>query len=165
MNICFITDNPGTTSHPVIGMVLQRLVLRHTVRLLDVRTLTGDTAIAQDGSHPLADIYLLKSHTVQALQVAHHLERQGALVVNSWASSFACQDRVRLAQRMKEACLPWPSTWSLLPSDDAPRQRFLSTLPFPLIIKSRYSCRGDLVEKVHDVERLQALLRQRKQES
>lgn len=165
MNICFIVDNPETTGHPVVGKVLRQLSLTHTVRLLDVHKLTGDEAIAQEEAHPLADIYLLKSHTLQALQIAHSLEQRGALLVNSWASSLACQDRVLMAQRMKEARLPWPQTWSFPSLEELPRQQgFLSTLPFPLIIKSRHSHRGDLVEKVHSVQQLQALAGQWNQE-
>src|SRR5881396_165501 len=113
MVICLILDNPETTKHPVIGTVLQQLRARHTVRLLDVHRLTGDEAIAREAMHPLANMYFLKSHTRQALEVAHHLEQRGALVVNSWASSLACQDRALMAQRLKEARLPCPHTWSV----------------------------------------------------
>ena len=48
MNICFITDNPETTRHPVIGMLFQHLSERHNVRLLDVHALTGEEAIANE---------------------------------------------------------------------------------------------------------------------
>ena len=165
MVICLIMDNPETTKHPVIGMVLQQLSATHTVRLLDVHKLTGDEAIAHEEVHPVADIYLLKSHTLQALKVAHHLEKRGAFVVNSWASSMACQDRVIMAQRMKEARLPWPRTWSFPSLEDALGQHsLLSALPFPLIIKSRYSHRGDLVDRVHNVKQLQTLAGQWNQE-
>src|SRR5437867_8463773 len=161
MDICLILDNPETTRHPVIGTVLQQLGARHTVRLLDVHRLTADEAIAHEAVHPLANMYLLKSHTRQALEVAHHLEQRGALVVNSWASSLACQDRVLMAQRMKEARLPFPHTWSIPPSENVLEQHsVLATLRFPLMIKSRFSHRGDLVDKVHNVEQLQALARQ-----
>lgn len=165
MNICLIADNPETSGHPVVGKVLQRLSSTHTVRLLDVHRLTGGEAIAQEEAYPLADIYLLKSHTLQALEVAHRLEQRGALLVNSWASSLACQDRVLMAQRMKEARLPWPQTWDFPSLGELPRQQgFLSTLSFPLIIKSRHSHRGDLVEKVRSVQQLRALARQWNQE-
>src|SRR5437868_12631972 len=112
MNICLIMDNPETPHHPIIGAALQQLSRNHTVRLLDVCKLTGTQAIAEEEMHPLANIYLLKSHAPQALETAHHLEQRGALVLNSWASSLACQDRLLMTQRMKEAGLPWPHTWS-----------------------------------------------------
>jgi ribosomal protein S6--L-glutamate ligase len=158
MDICLIMDNPETPHHPVIAVALQQLSATHTVRLLDVRTLTGVEAITEEEKYPLADLYLLKSHAPQALDVAHVLELKGTLVVNSWASSVACQNRVLMAQRMREANLPWPYTWnfSTLGSMLSDRE-VLGTLPFPLIIKSYYSHRGDLVDKVNSIEQLEAL--------
>jgi ribosomal protein S6--L-glutamate ligase len=44
------------------------------------------------------------------------------------------------------------------------RKDVLARLPFPLIIKSRYSRRGDLVVKVRNVEEVQALAPQWRQE-
>ncbi len=165
MQICLIMDNPETPNHPVIAVALQKLSAKHTVRLLDVRTLTGAEAIAEEETHPQADLYLLKSHAPQALELAHHLEQRGALVVNSWESSLACQDRVLMAERMREAHLPWPYTWSFPSLENLlTRHDLLPTLPFPLIIKSYYSHRGDLVSKVRDVEQLQALAPQWNQE-
>ncbi|MBV9231746.1 MAG: alpha-L-glutamate ligase [Chloroflexi bacterium] len=165
MHICLIMDNPETPRHPVIAVALQKLSARHDVRLLDVRTLTGKQAIAQEELHPLADLYLLKSHAPQALDLAHHLEQRGARVVNSWASSVACQDRLLMAQRMSDAHLPWPHT-QYFPSlsDLLSKEDLLSTLSFPLIIKSHYSHRGDLVGKIDRLEELQALAPQWSQE-
>jgi len=165
MNICLIMDNPETPRHPVIAVALQKLEKNHNVRLLDVRTLTGEQAIAQEQTHPQADLYLLKSHAPQALEVAHYLEQHGALVVNSWASSIACQDRVLMSQRMSEAHLPWPHT-QYFPSLEIllGQARVLSTLTFPLIIKSHYSHRGDLVGKIDSIEELQALAPQWRKE-
>lgn len=158
MDICLIMDNPETPHHPVIAVALNQLSAIHNVRLLDVRALTGTGAIAAEEKHPLAALYLLKSHAPQALDLAHALEQKGALVVNSWASSVACQDRVLMAQRMREANLPWPYTWSFptLASMLSDRN-LLASLPFPLIIKSYYSHRGDLVDKVDNIEQLEAL--------
>lgn len=158
MDICLIMDNPETPHHPVIAVALRHLSATHNVRLLDVRTLTGIEAIAEEEKYPLADLYLLKSHSPQALDLAHALEEKGALVINSWASSVACQDRVLMAQRMREANLPWPRTWSFTTLESMLTDRnFLTRLPFPLIIKSYYSHRGDLVDKVHSIEQLEAL--------
>src|SRR5438105_3763379 len=153
MDICFITDNPSTTTHPVIGAVLRQLSAKHRVRLLETGALTLDEVIARENAQPPADIYLLKSHASDALAVAHILEQRGALVVNSWASSSACQDRVLMTQHMQQAHLPWPLTWEFPTPENAPLQ-------FPLLIKSRYSCRGDLVAKVDGPEELQTLARQ-----
>ncbi len=77
MQICLIMDNPETPQHPVIAVALQKLAKRHNVRLSDVRTLTGKQAIAQEQRQALADLYLLKSHAPQALELAHFLEQQG----------------------------------------------------------------------------------------
>jgi len=165
MQICLIMDNPETPHHPVIAVALQRLSATHTVRLLDVRTLTGAKAIAQEETYPQAELYLLKSHAPQALEIAHYLEQHGAMVVNSWESSLACQDRVLMAQRMHEANLPWPRTWSFPTLENLlTRYDLLPTLPFPLIIKSYYSHRGDLVDKVNTIEELQTLAAQWSQE-
>jgi ribosomal protein S6--L-glutamate ligase len=165
MDICLIMDNPETPHHPVIAVALQQLSATHTIRLLDVRPLTDAEAIAEEEKYPLADLYLLKSHAPQALAVAHVLEQKGALVVNSWASSVACQDRVLMAQRMRDANLPWPYTrsFSSLGSLLTDREK-LASLPFPQIIKSYYSHRGDLVDKVDNIEQLEALEAEWKQE-
>jgi ribosomal protein S6--L-glutamate ligase len=165
MDICLIMDNPETPHHPVIGVALQQLSATHNVRLLDVRSLTDVEAIAEEEKHPLADLYLLKSHAPQALAVAYALEQQAALVVNSWASSVACQDRVLMAQRMRDANLPWPFTrsFSTLGSLLADCE-MLASLPFPLIIKSYYSHRGDLVDKIDSIDQLEALAAEWSQE-
>lgn len=165
MNICFILDNPETTHHPVIAVALQQLSATHTVRMLDVRTLTADEALAQENKHTQADLYLLKSHAPQALDVAHVLEQRGALVVNSWASSLACQDRVIMTEYMRKAHLPWPQTQSFETLEGLLSQiDVLAGLVYPLIIKSRYSHRGDLVDKVHSNEQLQELAAEWSQE-
>jgi len=158
MDMCLIKDNPETPHHPVIGVALQKLRATHNVRLLDVRTLTDAEAITEEEQYPLADLYLLKSHAPQALAVAHVLEQKGALVINSWAASVACQDRVLMAQRMHDANLPWPFTrsFSTLGSLVADRET-LTTLSFPQIIKSYYSHRGDLVDKVDSIDQLEML--------
>ncbi len=165
MNICLIMDNPETTRHPVIAVALQQLRETHTVRMLDVRTLTTDEALAQEKRQTQADLYLLKSHAPQALDVAHVLEQQGAVVVNSWASSLACQDRVVMTQRMLQAHLPWPQTQSFDTLEDLLSQSdVLAGLVYPFILKSRYSHRGDLVEKVQSEKQLRELATEWSQE-
>ncbi len=165
MNICLIVDNPETPYHPVIGVVCQKLGEKHDIRLLDVRTLTGEQAIAQEQTYLQANLYLLKSHARQALEVAHFLEQRGSLVVNSWASSLTCYDRVLLSQQMDEARLPWPHT-EYFPSLEnlLAQSNLLSRLAFPLIVKSHYSHRGDLVSKICSVEELQSLAPQWRKE-
>ncbi len=165
MNICLIMDNPETSHHPVIAVALERLRSNHAVRMFDVRTLTGNEAITQESRHQLADLYLLKSHSSQALDVAHFVEQQGALVVNSWSASTACQDRVRMTEYIVNAALPWPQTQSFdtLEETLSPSGALIQ-LPYPFIIKSRYSHQGDLVDKVESRAQLQALAAQWSQE-
>ncbi len=158
MQICLIMDNPETPQHPVIAPALKELSNNHAVRLLDVRLLTGEEAIAEEARHPRADLYLLKSHAPQALELAHELEQQGALVVNSWAASVACQDRVLMARRMDEAGLPWPHTDSFETlAALVANESFLTALRYPVILKSYFSHRGDLVAFVRSKEQLQEL--------
>ena len=158
MNICLIMDNPETSRHPVIAVALQKLALKHDVRLLDVRSLTGSQVIKQETTHPQADLYLLKSHAPQALDLAEYLEQHDALVVNSWRSSVTCQDRVLMSQRMQDAHLPWPQTryfpslTTLLEQPD-----ISAVLSYPCIVKSHYSHRGDLVKKIDTAAELAAL--------
>jgi ribosomal protein S6--L-glutamate ligase len=158
MHLCLIMDNPETPHHPVIGEALRRLGQTHEVRLLDVRNLSSAEALAREQQHPRADLYLLKSHAPQALDVARVLEEQGALVVNSWASSLACQDRAQMAARMQEHHLPWPATRSY-PSLKGllEQESVLAATTFPVILKSYYSHRGDLVAKVNDRAALETL--------
>ena len=165
MNICLIMDNPETPNHPIIGKALQELSTGHTVKLFDVRQLDQEDVLQQVKSRPFADLYLLKSHAPQALEIAHYLEQQGAQVVNSWWSSLACQDRMLMTHRMREAQLPWPSTQHFATLEHLlAQQHLLNTLSFPLIIKSQYSHRGDLVAKVDTLEALKALRIQWSQE-
>ncbi|GAC1567684.1 MAG: hypothetical protein NVS3B14_14500 [Ktedonobacteraceae bacterium] len=155
MHICLILDNPETMLHPVIAVAVQKLKARHSVRLLDVRDLTSAQALMEEQRHLLADVYLLKSHAQQAINVAHVVEQRGAFVINSWASTLACQDRSRMARRMVEEHLPWPHTFSFASLSQLLEQHDLfTTLPIPLIVKSRYSRRGDLVAKVDGAEQL-----------
>jgi ribosomal protein S6--L-glutamate ligase len=158
MHICLIMDNPETPHHPVIAVALQDLSARHTVRLLDVRSLSGAQAIAFEGEQQPADLYLLKSHAPQALELAHSLEQDGRRVVNSWASSVVCQDRVLLTEQMHAAGLPWPWTRAFPTLAEALSDlAVLNTSSWPLIIKSRYSHRGDLVGKLDSPADLEAL--------
>lgn len=158
MDICLVFDKLETPKEPVILVPLRRLRLTHYVRTLNVRTLTGAEAIAREKVHPLADLYFLKSHLPQALDLASSLEQRGALVINSWASTCACQDRVLMTKRMQEAGLPWPQTWSFSTLESLLSNRdVLMSLPFPLHNKSSRNYEHDLMCKVQGVEQLQAL--------
>ena len=63
-----------------------------------------------------------------------------------------------MAERMRSAGLPWPHTWSLATLDSLlARQELGVTIPLPLVLKSRFSRRGDLVVTVHSVAQVQTL--------
>lgn len=158
MHLCLIMDNPETPQHPVIAVALQALSARHTVRLLDIRGLSSLEASALEKGQQAADLYLLKSHALQALELAAELERDGRRVINSSSASLACQDRVRMTELMQAAHLLWPQTVAFSSLSEALNDsQVLSTLTWPLIIKSRYSHRGDLVDKLADLSQLEAL--------
>lgn len=159
MQICLIMDNPETPHHPIIAVALKALSNRYTVRLLDVRGLTGTQAMALEAEHQPADLYLLKSHAPQALELAHALEQSGHLMVNSWSSSQACQDRALMTEQMQKAHLPWPQTRAFSTLAEATNDLTLaSASAWPLIMKSRFSHRGDLVDKLKSREQMLALL-------
>ncbi|MFE5714223.1 RimK family alpha-L-glutamate ligase [Streptomyces sp. NPDC056501] len=106
---------------------------------------------------PLADVYLLKANTPAALAFARGLERLGARVVNSAASTEFCQDRAHMACLARRAGLPFPATTEL-PGLDA----LLAYGPVrrPLVVKSRRSRRGNLVALVADDTQLRELVDQ-----
>ena len=158
MTICLIMDKPETPQHPVIAAALHQLRATHTVRLLDLRALSGPEACAREDAHPPADLYLLKSHAPQALALARHLEERGARVLNTWAATACCQDRARLAQRMRAGGLPWPRTWTLPTLESLlAHPELRGRAPWPLLLKSRYSRPKDLVVQVDCVEQVAAL--------
>jgi ribosomal protein S6--L-glutamate ligase len=152
VRISLISDS---ADHPVLAEMVSALRARHRVGVLS--TEGGDLAAleAREATRP-SDLYLLKSHTPAALELARRMERRGAHVVNGWASTLACQDRVLMARRLVGAGLPSPRTWTLAALRGA--GGLLPALPFPLIVKSRYSRRGDLVARVGDATELDALM-------
>jgi ribosomal protein S6--L-glutamate ligase len=153
MRIALISDRP---EHPVLGEMVEVLGRRHRVTVVDPHPGDGAGAVAARECRAPADVYLLKSHTAEALELARALELRGATVVNSWASTLACQDRVLMARRLARAGLPHPRTWEL-PSLGRAR-RVPPGAAYPLIVKSRFSRRGDLVTRVDGPDELEALM-------
>src|SRR5436305_14966951 len=96
---------------PFMRDVLRLLGETHTASMLYVPVLPGSKAYEEAISGPLADIYLLKSHVPRTLEIARILEERGALVINNWASTLACQDRKQLFNGIIKAGLPCPTTW------------------------------------------------------
>ncbi|MFD7257682.1 RimK family alpha-L-glutamate ligase [Streptomyces sp. NPDC059874] len=144
MRIGLITPEPG---HPLLAAATALLAPEHTVEVLDPASPAGAPA------RP-ADVYLLKSGTERALELARELEARGAVVVNSAAATALCQDRTRMAELALGAGLPFADTrthgsLSAWASDAA--------LPAPVVVKSRRNRRGDLVARVDDGSRLRQL--------
>ncbi|MEU9147627.1 alpha-L-glutamate ligase [Streptomyces sp. NPDC048349] len=145
MRIGLITPEPG---HPLLAATAALLAPDHLVEALDPRTARGVPG-------PPADVYLLKSRTPQALDLARHLEERGAPVVNTAAATSRCQDRTVMAELALRAGLPFAPTRTVGPlcawvdSGGSP--------PFPMVVKSRFSRRGDLVARVDDAAGLREL--------
>ncbi|TMD94164.1 MAG: alpha-L-glutamate ligase [Chloroflexi bacterium] len=152
MKITLISDKPD---HPVLAAMVDRLRACHRVAVISAESDDPATLAAREGLSP-ADVYLLKSHTPAGLDLAHRLELCGALVVNGWSASVACQDRVLMARRLDAAGLPCPRTWNAVTLGRA--LPLLAGLQFPLVIKSRFSRRGDLVVRADDAAEVEALL-------
>ncbi|MEU6233084.1 alpha-L-glutamate ligase [Kitasatospora sp. NPDC047058] len=168
MRVCLLTPDPG---HPLLAATAALLAPDHRVESLDPTT--GDTPPdGRLGPGPLADVYLLKARTPQALALARHLEERGAPVINSAAATAFCQDRTAMADLADRAGLPFAATRtaagiaelaeSVGPEDRAAGLAGAGPLPatglrYPIVVKSRHSRRHDLVARVDGPEQLRAL--------
>lgn len=140
-----ITPEPG---HPLLAATTELLGREH--RVVTVHPETADAAVL--GLH--ADVYLLKSRTPRALALARGLEARGAVVINSAEATTLCQDRTAMAERARDAGLPFSATRTFgslaeLAADAGPAG--------PLVVKSRHSRRHDLVARVDSPGRLAEL--------
>nr|BFD91192.1 hypothetical protein KitaXyl93_25520 [Kitasatospora sp. Xyl93] len=139
MKVGLIAGDPG---HPVLAAAAELLVRQ------------GHEVAAVPPAGPvagLADVYLLKARTPQALALARELERRGAPVVNSAAATELCQDRVRMADLARAAGLPFAATHA------AGLLGELTVPAYPFVVKSRHSRRHDLVARVDGPARLREL--------
>ena len=151
MRICLLTDAPD---HPLLAGATALLSPPHRVTALN----PDDPATVRSGppdAADLADMYLLKVGSPRALALADHVERRGALVLNTVAATALCQDRVRMAHRARAAGLPFVTTraWRSVAAlaDQA------ETLRYPLVAKSRRNRRGDLVVRLDDAGQVRRL--------
>jgi ribosomal protein S6--L-glutamate ligase len=146
MNVCFIVDRP----HPVLFAVKDRLTRTHSVTFAPCHE-----------QPPPADCYLLKSHSTRGLAAARSVERRrGAIVINNSEATAACLDRVMLSEKLLAADLPLPETRAFssiqtLAADASAVESFT----FPVMIKSRYSRRGDLVARADSADDVRGLAR------
>ncbi|MFC9294277.1 RimK family alpha-L-glutamate ligase [Streptomyces sp. NPDC057011] len=137
MRIGLITPEPG---HPLLAATAALLAPVHAVEVLD-------PLAAGDAPSSPADVYLLKSRTPQALALARDLERRGVPVVNSAAATELCQDRTEMAELALRAGLPFAPTRTF---DSLAAWACHAPPAGPVVVKSRYSYRGDLVARVDD---------------
>ena len=156
MNICLLTESPPK---PVLAAVLDRLGSRHNAITWDPRVgaLPVFPEPRQQGQD--ADVYLLKSRSPQARALAHTAQLAGARVVNTPQATSAALDRWTMATRLDLAGVPAPRTMSF-PTLHALADDQTQSLPWPLVVKSRASARGDLVQLVRSRDDLRALLPQ-----
>ncbi|WP_316521536.1 ATP-grasp domain-containing protein [Kitasatospora brasiliensis] len=139
MRVGLIAGDPG---HPVLAAAAELLMRQ------------GHEVAAVPPAGPvvdLADVYLLKARTPQALALARELERRGAPVVNSAAATELCQDRVRTADLARAAGLPFAETAVVGLIGE------LADPAYPFVVKSRRSRRDDLVARVDGPDRLREL--------
>ena len=145
MRVGLITADPD---HQLLADTAALLTPRH--ELIAV----APEATAAPGE--LADIYLLKARTPGALALARSLEERGAPVVNSAAATELCQDRTAMAALARRAGLPFAETRTV--SALAALSRLdTARLEYPVVVKSRYSRRHDLVARVDGPVRLAEL--------
>lgn len=145
MRVCLITPRPD---HPLLAATTALLTPEHQVEWLDPAAPSADPGATR------ADVCLLKSRSPRALALARSFEQRGVPVLNSAASTELCQDRVLMAGLAGRGGLPFAAT------RDVPTLRRLAAeaaLPYPLVVKSRHSRRGDLVARVADVGQLREL--------
>lgn len=173
MRIGLVTADPG---HPLLAAVTGLLIPEHQVLWLDPggegqdpdRDLSS-SGLSAFGASPLgsssfssvpldlsslADVYLLKARTPRALALAALLEEHGAPVLNSAAATARCQDRVEMAAVARAAGLPFAGTAAVATVGELAAA---GEPDGPLVIKSRFSRRHDLVARADSAVRLREL--------
>lgn len=155
MRVTLITDKPD---HPVLAAVVGELATRHPVRVLDPGAIDSPWRSARrEVSRDPQQVFLLKAHDATSREFAACLQRLGAVVINDAVATSQCQDRLTMARRLLAAALPCPRTvavgslFALLGRGGGPR------FPFPIVIKSRWSRRADLVTRIDAQAELDAL--------
>ncbi|MGW7193602.1 ATP-grasp domain-containing protein, partial [Streptomyces sp. NPDC054838] len=154
MRVGLITPDAG---HPLLAGAAAALAPAHEVVVLDPR----EPDAAAVAARARADVYLLKARDPRALELARTLERRGAPVVNTAEATERCQDRTGMAELARRAGLPFAATTAFPSLDRLARQAGegpgLPGLPWPVVVKSRRSRKGDLVARVDGPARLREL--------
>jgi ribosomal protein S6--L-glutamate ligase len=154
MKICLLSE---PSPNPVLTSVVETLAERHTVTLGGARPLVP---VAVAAPAELADLYLLKSRTAEARCFARHAQRQGAIVVNTPEATASAVDRWTMARRLQQHAVPSPRTWFRATLEAMSHEAGSGSMPWPLVVKSRTSRRGDLVRLVRSAAEMRALLRE-----
>ena len=154
MRVCLITDRPD---HPVLAAALLLLAEDHAVEVRDpAPRARAEAGVDVGGSAPDV-IYLLKAHDTHALGLAAQLEALGARLINPRAATEACCDRRELAGTLSASRLPVPTTrWAPTLTHLLSEGRL--DVPFPWIVKSRWSRRDDLLVRIDRRAQLEALV-------
>jgi ribosomal protein S6--L-glutamate ligase len=155
MNVCLLIES---APKPVLAAVLARLGRRHHVITWDPRIGTLPVFPGPPRGGHDADVYLLKSRSPEARALAHRAQLAGARVVNTPQATSAALDRWMMATALDQAGVPAPRTWSFPTLAALAGEQTRPALPWPLVVKSRTSARGDLVQLVRSREDLGALL-------
>ena len=154
MRICLLAES---VQNPVLAGVVAGLATRHSVVVRDPRSLTDQPAAGSAAGSAYADLYLLKSRAPIARSVARSAERAGATVINRPSATGTALNRQTTANLLQRANVPTPRTWAFDSLAQLARLEYAQAMPWPLVVKSRTSRRGDLVKLVHR-EDLQELL-------
>jgi ribosomal protein S6--L-glutamate ligase len=156
MKICLLAES---VQNPVLAGVVQELAVRHSVVVSDPQSLTEPLSPGSAAGSRDADLYLLKSRTPIARSVARRAERAGATVINSPSATSAALNRRTTAKLLQRANVPAPRTWAFDTLAQLALPEHVAAMPWPLVVKSRISRRGDLVRLVHreDVQELLAI--------
>jgi ribosomal protein S6--L-glutamate ligase len=99
------------------------------------------------------DLYVLKSGTEIALSVAGALDSRGASILNSYAVSAACRDKIVATHILQHAGVPVPDTYIA----DNPAELAPLLDHGPLVLKPYRGSQGRGVQVVRDADELHAV--------
>ena len=153
MKICLLTES---TDNPVLGAALDDLAERHTVLVQDPAALSAKPFHQRPAWLHDVDVYLLKSRSPGARTFARAAEQSGSLVLNSPRATSCALDRTTMTALLRAAGVAIPRTWTFASLTRLSRQ--LTEPPWPVVVKSRISRRGDLVSYLGSAAELAALL-------
>jgi [lysine-biosynthesis-protein LysW]--L-2-aminoadipate ligase len=109
---------------------------------------------------PEADIYLQRMvSTFKGLYITKTLESKGKPVVNSYAVSSVCADKLLTTLALRKAGIPSPRTFVAFDIDAA--LNVLEELGYPAIIKPVFGSWGRLIAPLKDPQSAKAILEDR----